>query len=1063
MHTDDFCALRPPHPTACMYASFLRIRFRYVALVAALAFVPLVQARAQGTDASIRGGVADSNGNAIGGAMVEIRNLASGFSAQLRTSDRGRFTATQLPLGGPYRVTVRAVGFRTTARDGIVLNIGSVASVDFRLVTSTVQLQEITVSAEPTRVIERNGAVTRIGEQQIKELPNQNRRFQDLTKLSPLAGSGTSLGGARPMSTDVRIDGVGAQMNNTGQTFSGPVTMTVEAIREFEIVTNEYDVTKGRQGGGLINAVTKSGTNQLVGSVFSYYRDKSLTTADLRGVAAQNFTVRQQGFSLGGPLIKDKLSFFGVYDRSDQSLPLEVMNVRNGADEVELGIARDSITRMTSILVNKYGLDTTSQQTGVFSRKPLSQAFFGRIDWQLSPSHRLTLRNNTTRYEDPQEIGPDQTLHYAESRGGAAVNSYGSLASLRSTLSSGLVNELKLQLLRFTRERIAQNKIPRGFVRIASRLPDATSRTVTVQFGGNRLAPEKYNERQFQLANTLFWNRGNQTITLGTDNIITKIARYLPVEQRGLFEFDNLAQLDALTPARYSRQVPLKAGGTTANFTVADLSLFAQSEWSLGRGLSASAGVRLDGAQFLTGAAYNPLVDQRLGVRTDVKPSNWIVSPRAQAVWDITGSGRHVIRAGAGRFSSQPPYNVQVNHMLQSGLEAVDVIQVGAQAPRPNFPRYRQDLSTVPGIPAGVAPSSIPAYVNYFGKDFTVPTTWKLSGGYEHRVWRLQLGAFGYWARTRDNFQYFDRNMVANPYFTIEGGRGVFVPSNLITAAGRTNNADTRIYTDLGRVLELVGESSLEQRSLVLQSTLQLPKQSSLSFSYTRNSTNDHSSFNCCVALTSTFSPNSGDPRRLGDSWGPSEDSFRDKFVAAFLLPKVWGFRVTGSYVGISGRPFSLVINGDVNGDGTLNNDLAYVFDPNDAATPADIAAAMRRVLDNPNNRAREYIQANLGRIAARNAGRSPFRGRTDVRVARDISTLRGQAIELTVDIFNVENLLNRKWGGEYNLGGAQQLMAVSGFNQTTRRYSYRVNENVGTAVKSGTPYQIQVGARYRF
>jgi hypothetical protein len=206
-----------------------------------------------------------------------------------------------------------------------------------------------------------------------------------------------------------------------------------------------------------------------------------------------------------------------------------------------------------------------------------------------------------------------------------------------------------------------------------------------------------------------------------------------------------------------------------------------------------------------------------------------------------------------------------------------------------------------------------------------------------------------------------------------------------------------------------------------------------------------------------------GDPRRLNDAWGPTDQAFRDKVIAAFILPPVFGFRVTGSYVGQSGRPYSLVINGDVNGDGTANNDLAYVFNPDDPSTPADIAAAMRRVLANPNNRARDFIQQNLGRIAPRNGGWSAFRGQTDLRIARDINTWRGQAIELTIDVFNLENLLNPAWGGVYSLGSAQQLVAVSGFNQATRQYTYRVNENVGTVVKSGTPYQIQVGARYRF
>ncbi|MDP1858147.1 MAG: TonB-dependent receptor [Gemmatimonadaceae bacterium] len=1031
-----------------------------VAVVTSLFSSPLL---GQGTDAAIRGTVTDSTGVPVSGASVEVRNVASSFVAQLTTSGQGRYVVRQLPLGGPYRVTARALGYRAVARDGITLNIGSVVTADFRLMRSTLQLQEVAVTSEPARVIERNGAATRIGASQLQQLPNQNRRFQDLTKLSPLAGSGVSLGGARPMSTDVRIDGVGAQMNNTGQTFAGPLTMTVEAIREFEIVTNEYDVSKGRQGGGLINAVTKSGTNEYTGSVFSYYRDRRLTTDDLRGVPPTDFKVRQQGLSLGGAIIKDRLHFFTVYDRTDQSLPLEVTNVRNAADEIELGIARDSLARLTSILANKYGLDTTQRQFGVFSRKPLSQAFFGRLDWQVSPRHRLTLRNNTTLYSDPQEIGPDQTLHTFESRGAAEVNSYGTLLSLRSAFRPTVINEFKLQALWFARERIPQNEVPRGFVRIASSLPDNTSRTVTVQFGGNRLAPEKYNERQFQLANTMYWSRGNQTLTLGTDNIVTRVARYLPIEQRGLFEFDNLAQLDALAPARYSRQVPLRAGGTTATFTVADLSAFAQTEWTPSSGLTLSAGARVDGVLFQNGAEYNPLVEQRLGVRTDVTPRNWIVSPRAQLLWDVGARGRDVFRAGVGRFSSQPPYNVQVNHILQSGLEAVDIIQVGAAAPRPDFPRYRRDLSAVPGIPAGLNPANIPAYVNYISPDFRVPTTWKASAGYERRLGPVQLGVFGYYGRTVDNFQYYDRNMVADPYFTIEGGRGVFVPAARVTSQGRTNNADTRVFQDLGRVLELVGDSKLEQRSVVLQGTWSLPRASSVTLSYTRNRSEDNSSFNCCIAITSTFSPNTGDPRRLADSWGPTDNAFRDKVVGAFILPPVWGFRLSGSHVGISGQPFSLIINGDVNGDGTATNDLAFVFDPDDPSTPADIAAAMRRVLANPENRARDYIRDNLGRIAPRNGGWSPFRSQTDVRLARDFGTMRGQAIEVTLDVFNIANLIDREWGGAYNLGGSQQLYAVTGFNQTTRRYTYRVNENVGRAVKSGAPYQIQLGARYRF
>ena len=1020
-------------------------------------------AAAQGTDAVIRGDVRGATMSAIDGATVRVVNLATGFSAQTTTNGSGRFTFVQLPLGGPYSVTATAIGFRPLARTGIALNIGSVVTVEMRLTPVEVRLDAMAVVAEQVQTIERTGAATRIGETQLAVLPNQDRRFQDLTSLSPLAGAGTTLGGSRPISTDVRIDGVGAQMNNTGQTFAGPLTMSVEAIREFEVVTNEYDVSKGRQGGGLINAVTKTGTNQLAGSVFSYRRNQRLTASDFRGVAPDNFSVAQFGGSVGGPIVRDRLTFFAAYDRTAQTLPLNISDIRDASDENTLGIARDSLRRLTGILAGKYGLDTTRAETGIFNRAPLSQAFFGRLDWQIAPNHRLTLRNNTTLFNDPNGIGPDQTLHFAESRGSATVNSTGTLASMRSLFGSDLVNELKLQAVNFTRERTANLEIPRGFVRVTSALPSGAVNSVNVQFGGNRLAPEKFSEWQYQLANTLYWTRGSQIITVGTDNILSRVSRLLPIEQRGLFEFDNLTQLDAMRAARYSRQVPLRAGGTTATFDVADLSLFGQSEWRVGRGLSVLAGLRLDGTAFLSPAGYNPLVESRLGLRTDNAPRTWDISPRAQIIYDVDGSGRDVFRAGGGRFTSAPPYNVQVNHVLQTGLEAVDVIQVGAAAPTPNFIGYRRDPNTIPGIPAGVSASSIPAYVNLFAADFRTPTTWKASGGYERRLGAASLGVYGYYARTRDNFQYFDKNLVSEPFFRIEGGRGVFVPANRITAAGRTNNADSRVVPELGRVLELTGATSLEQRSLVLQSSLRLPQSGSLSVSYTRNDTRDNSSFNCCIARTSVFTPNTGDPRDLAGSYGPLDNNFRDKLVGAFVLPPVFGFRLSGRYVGISGAPFSLIVSSDINGDDVSNNDLAYVFDPDAAGTPADVAAALRRVLANPDNRARDYIAASVGRIASRNGGRSPFAGVLDMRVARSISVVRSQSVELTLDAFNVANLIKREWGGLYNMGSTQTLFSVTGFDQATSRYRYRVNENVGVVRKSGEAYQLQLGARYYF
>jgi hypothetical protein len=167
--------------------------------------------------------------------------------------------------------------------------------------------------------------------------------------------------------------------------------------------------------------------------------------------------------------------------------------------------------------------------------------------------------------------------------------------------------------------------------------------------------------------------------------------------------------------------------------------------------------------------------------------------------------------------------------------------------------------------------------------------------------------------------------------------------------------------------------------------------------------------------------------------------------------------------VGNSGRPFSLVVSRDINGDDAAANDLAFVFDPADPATPPEVAGALQRVLDNPDNVARDYLRARVGRIAERNAVRAPWVQRLDVRLARAFPTLRGQQAELTVDVFNFANLLNDKWGARQLAGGTQTLYDVTGFDQTTRRYRYRVNENVGVLREQGDPYQIQAGLRYAF
>ena len=178
-------------------------------------------------------------------------------------------------------------------------------------------------------------------------------------------------------------------------------------------------------------------------------------------------------------------------------------------------------------------------------------------------------------------------------------------------------------------------------------------------------------------------------------------------------------------------------------------------------------------------------------------------------------------------------------------------------------------------------------------------------------------------------------------------------------------------------------------------------------------------------------------------------------------------FVLGGKFSGIGGTRYSLVVNGDINGDflggtGSTNNDLSFVFDTSDAKTDPAIAKAMATVLSNPDNRAADYITKSLGKIADRNGGENPFYGTIDLRLSKSIHITKTKNLALSVDVFNFSNLLNKDWGGTYQLGN-QTLLNVTGFDQTKKQYIYSVNQNVGVATKSGTPYQVQLGARYTF
>ena len=1064
----------------------LRLSRALLALTTTLALLT-PKANAQATEGYVSGAIRMADGTAVADANVTARNDATGFQEVRRSDARGRFVFAQLPIGGPYAITVRKLGLAAERRTGITLNLGDRVTLDFTLKAAAQQLAAVDVRADnEAKRTERIGASFIVDQQKIRDLPIADRSFADLSIIAPTtsrAGTGgiitssSSIAGGRVSSTDIRVDGV--QMKNTiwGTGFGrGPYSLSVEAIREFEVVTNVYDVTQGRQGAGAVNVATLSGTNKTTGSVFGYNRNQSLAAnTNFLNQNVAEFSNSQFGGSLSGPIIRDKLHYVVAYDRQQVAEPFFTLDVTNNADWSRLQVAPDSVTRFLDILRRNYGLPTT-QQTGRFDRGNTLNTLFARADWTINDRNRLTVRHNYSDWVYDNSI-PDRELSVFESRGNQFSRENQFLASLKSSLGVSGTNDMRFSYTNRILENQPNTRLPRGWVTVASTLPDGrTGAPQILQFGGQRTSPELQTEQSFQFINITRFERGNTSYTLGTDNSLQNLSMFVSIETDGLFQFPNLAALDARRPSSFARLVPLRDLEPRMRQNVFDGSAFAQVEHRLRPSMTLAGGLRYDVTAFLTAANPNAAALATFGKRSDRKPLTQQIQPRGQFTWNIGNRGTDVLRIGTGIFTAQPHYMAHINHLLNDGSQLGDLLLTGAAVPTPDFPLYRQNFANTPGIPAGSA--ARPTYLNLFADDYRVPQTWKSDISFQRRFLdgRLQLGITGQYADTRNNYRYYDLNLPAAPAFTLsnEDNRPVFVPPSVITnpaQAGVAGRVAARPSAQFQRVLEFRSDAALLQKALILDGNLVLSRGANIGGSFTFNSTRDNNSFNCCIAISSVFTPVPGDPRGL--SWGPSNNDFRHKLVLFGSLPEVYGGKLSFRMIGQSGTNWSPTVAQDINYDdvgvgGSFGNqnDLAFIFDPSRPGLDPTLAAGMTALLANPGNRARDYLRENLGRIAGRNAIRNPFVTQVDLRYAQRLPTVRGQSAELTVDVFNALSWLNDTWGGggfRVVPGANQTLLRVTGFDAATNNYRYAVNPTFGRSVVIGNRQQVQLGVRYRF
>jgi hypothetical protein len=1030
---------------------------------------------AQGTQANITGTVSEEKGAPIGGATVLVRNESTGFRATTLTNAKGEYILKQLPLGGPYTIVITAVGYGEQKKTDYALNQGDQLRVNFSMEKAATEMKAVEVVANSLKnSIKNMGSGTSVTAKDINKLPVNGRNFTSLVDLSPLS-SGGSLSGQLASSTNFTIDGMTSKGTIAAGTPSGAYSISMEAIREFKVITNQYDVTYGRSGGGTISTVTKAGTNKLTGSVFTFMRNDKLSSPyDIRGVKRnQPYSTYQYGFSLSGPIIKDKVHFFIAWDHQADSRPLNIANIQSPTDEGVYRTNQATLDKFLEIARAKYGV-ASSPQFGSFDKKKRTEAVFARIDWQLNAKNLLTLRNNFIYDLDNQSDGDNSGINLYEVYASRKTFNNSLMASLRTMLGPRLTNELKLQHF-YVNERMMTNSqlpaanIPRAIIEnVSTTTSDGKSVTNSFQLGGQRYTPEWFKDHVFQLVNNLYFNTGKINYTAGIDIMYTKMKSLYGSEMNGRFYFTGLDNFNNQTAYRYARDVSIVPDPSVPMNTIA-AGIYGQLETKLAKGLELMGGLRIDYTNYTDKGNFNKTVYDELGIRTDHGITTLQLQPRFQFTWDVNEKRKDIIRFGAGIFGSDLNNYSMINNMLFDGTKTASIDITGALVPQPNFPGYRANPATAPGAELFNNPAISKLYtINTNSKDTRVPVVYKTNFSYSHFFTdRLRLGVSAYGSWARNNYMYVDRNMVQDPYFrlTAEGNRGVYVPADKITKSnGVANWLDSRKSNKVGRVLELISEGKINQFSFVIDGTYRYYKDGQVSFSYTWNDSKDNTSYNGNVANTATLALMVKDDPRDLSTMTYSDNQFRHKVIFYGTAPTIWGVSVGLRFSGMAGTRYSLAVNGNMNGDFVNSNDLAYVYDPADPKTPAVLRTGIQAILDNPDARPglKNYIRDNIGRVAERNGGINGFYGSFDLRIAKKFRLYKSNNIEASIDIFNLANLFSKKWGAGYNLG-KQSIYNIKSFDDVSKQFVYSINGTTGVSNRNGNPYQVQLGIRYSF
>ena len=1054
-----------------------------VALVALL-FGGAGALAAQGiTSAAVQGRVTSENRGTVENAIVALTNTTTGARQQTNTNSAGRYNFENVPPGGPYTMEVRGIGFQATTKSGIMLTLGQRYVQDFELKQQVVTLEELTVVAATNPLINsgRTGPAQTVTDTAIQRLPLLGRNFTDLLRTSPQVLSGSSVGGQNSKFNTILVDG-GAQndvfgVSATPGASAGTKLISLEALQEFQILVAPFDVRQGSFSGGLVNAITKSGGNQFHGSLFGYGQRPELVgrdTARAKLTAQQAFDIKQYGATFSGPIIKNKLHFFGSADVTSSQRAFFGVEATEPATGIPVAFAE----RVQEILKTKYGFDPG----GVAAPGSLSSPdknFFGKLTWQATGNTQLEATYSYVH--GAQDQFNRDTRNFAFRDGWQLNNSGYQIAntnqSVRTKLTSLIAGGNLEVLLGYFRNRDARelpNKVP--LIMVHGSLPNIYLAAGGERFShGNELDQDVYEAT----ANFTLPIGAQHQITVGTHNEFFKFRNLFAQNRYGTWSFASADSLEQGLPRYYEALLEARPDGFTARFSVKQLGGYIQDAWRPNDRLTLTGGVRIDVPFFNNTPSRNtaPALLDTLKVDTGQFPSgNPTWSPRLGFNFDALGNGNTIARGGVGLFSGRPPYVWMSNAFTGTGLEQITItcsriVGLGTQA---NIPAFTVDVDNLPRACAGGAEVAPPAAtVAYFDKDFKFQQALKFAIGVDQRLPGGLVATADFLYTKNVNQMYQSDDNVKLGEVNREGRQLYATPT-----AQTDSTSLTRLVVVKSAVTTVIHQSNKSaDRSWLATAQLQKSFGTGLFFSaaYTRSKSQDIMSLTSSIAFSNLQNtPLDGTLADRNLRLSAFDVPHKLMFSGSANLP--FGVQASAVYTARSGTPYAYVTTNDINGDGISTNDLVYVpKDINDiriVGTPAQVAADWERL--NTFIVGEKCLREQRGRIMERTSCRNPWQKFLDVRLAKVIPTVSGQNLQVTADVFNFLNLLNKNWGINRQTASFQQVSLLTGRNYNTKGTPTQVDDEWNYTVPSTLPavrrvdvgnsrWRMQFGGKYVF